>query len=312
MPKIIAKTLNMPREEWLKFRQKGIGGSDAATICGYNPYSSLIELWADKTGRISPKDDSEVMRQGRDLEEYAAQRFREATGKKVERQNKMFCHNDYDFITANIDRRIIGENAGLECKTTSVFNKSDFENGEIPLYYYCQCCHYMNVMGFDKMYLAVLVLSKAFYWFEIERDEKECKALLDAEINFWNTYVVPDVRPEPDGSESSKKVLQSIYQTQLENTAVLPEEEDNAAKLIDVKARKKQLELEENELTQKLITALDGNTEGLTANYKFSWKKQKRTNVDGKLLKQLYPEVYGKVSNESFSNIFRISERKKK
>lgn len=51
MARILAKTKDMPREEWLEYRRTGIGGSDAATVCGLNPYSSLIELWADKTWR---------------------------------------------------------------------------------------------------------------------------------------------------------------------------------------------------------------------------------------------------------------------
>lgn len=33
MARILAKTKDMPREEWLAYRRKGIGGSDAAKIC---------------------------------------------------------------------------------------------------------------------------------------------------------------------------------------------------------------------------------------------------------------------------------------
>ena len=185
MPRVLAKTDKTSREEWLELRKKSIGGSDASTVCGLNPYSSLIELWADKTGRIPPKEDSEAMRIGRDLEEYVAKRFCDATGKKVRRRNAMFQHDKYDFITANVDREIVGENAGLECKTTSVMNKSDFEGGQIPLNYLCQCRHYMNVMGYEKMYLAVLVMGRAFYWYEIPYDKSEGDTLLSMEIDFW-------------------------------------------------------------------------------------------------------------------------------
>ena len=40
----------MTREEWLEARKNGIGGSDAATILGLNPYKTTIELWEEKTG----------------------------------------------------------------------------------------------------------------------------------------------------------------------------------------------------------------------------------------------------------------------
>ncbi len=41
----------MNKEEWLEERKNGIGGSDAATILGLNPYKTNIDLWEEKTGR---------------------------------------------------------------------------------------------------------------------------------------------------------------------------------------------------------------------------------------------------------------------
>ena len=37
-------TKGMSREEWLKLRKTGIGGSDAGAICGLNPYSSPMKV----------------------------------------------------------------------------------------------------------------------------------------------------------------------------------------------------------------------------------------------------------------------------
>ena len=35
-------TAGMSREDWLRLRKTGIGGSDAGAICGLNPYVILI------------------------------------------------------------------------------------------------------------------------------------------------------------------------------------------------------------------------------------------------------------------------------
>ncbi|MDE5859902.1 MAG: YqaJ viral recombinase family protein [Oscillospiraceae bacterium] len=48
MAKILASTENMPYEEWLEYRKKGIGGSDASVVCGINKYKSPVELWLEK------------------------------------------------------------------------------------------------------------------------------------------------------------------------------------------------------------------------------------------------------------------------
>lgn len=102
MPVKIVNCKEISREEWLEYRRAGIGGSDAAVIVGLNPWRSLSELYADKLGLLPDKEDNEQMRIGRDLEEYVARRFCEATGKKVRRNNWMFHKSGNANLTATV------------------------------------------------------------------------------------------------------------------------------------------------------------------------------------------------------------------
>lgn len=43
------------REEWLKERQKGIGGSDAAVILGLNPYKTILDFGKKKQEEFKRK-----------------------------------------------------------------------------------------------------------------------------------------------------------------------------------------------------------------------------------------------------------------
>lgn len=95
-------TLGMEREEWLRLRKGGIGGSDAGAVCGLNPYSSPMSVYWDKTTDELDLRDNEAMRQGRDLEEYVARRFTEETGLKVRRSNKMYSGKRTWYIAAVI------------------------------------------------------------------------------------------------------------------------------------------------------------------------------------------------------------------
>lgn len=177
-------TLNMSREDWLRERKKGVGGSDAAAILGMNRYRSAYDVYADKIDIAPDMADNEAMRQGRDLEEYVAKRFSEATGKRVRRENSILLNPAYPFARANIDRAVVGEKAGLECKTTSVLNLKRYKNGDFPEEYYTQCMHYLMVTGYERWYLAVLVFGNDFKIFTIDRDEDEINALADAEEAF--------------------------------------------------------------------------------------------------------------------------------
>ena len=61
-------TAGMSRQEWLKLRKTGIGGSDAGAVCGVNPYASPIHVYLDKTQEEARERDNEPMRQGRAVE----------------------------------------------------------------------------------------------------------------------------------------------------------------------------------------------------------------------------------------------------
>ena len=62
-------TAGMSRQEWLRLRKEGIGGSDAGAVCGLNPYASPMSVYRDKTSDETEEKDNEAMRQGRDLED---------------------------------------------------------------------------------------------------------------------------------------------------------------------------------------------------------------------------------------------------
>lgn len=95
----------LTREEWLAERRKGIGGSDAAAIIGMNHYVTPYMLWADKTGQLPEQEDNEAMRQGRDLEQYVADRFIEATGKRVRRHTAIIRNPAYPSPTQTSTER---------------------------------------------------------------------------------------------------------------------------------------------------------------------------------------------------------------
>lgn len=310
MSRILVSTINLPHDKWLEYRRLGIGGSDSSTVVGLNPYNSLFKLYADKKGLIQHAEDTEIMRQGRDFEEYVTKRFCEATGKKVRRRNYMFQHNEYDFMLADIDREIIGENAGLECKTTSLFNKHDFENGEIPLYYYVQMTHYMAVMGYDKMYLAVLVLSKAFYWFEIERNEEEISALIAAESDFWNNNILTNKPPEIDGSEATIDAIKAIYGSDIDAESTVTISGNLMIKYEGAKSIYEESKAQFDTVKAEIQSKLGHSGYGESDKYRISWLPQSRTTVDSKKLKSEYPEIYAKCSKKSETRVLRINEIK--
>ena len=302
-------TLNMSHEEWLEHRQKSIGGSDASSIIGLNPWSSPYTVWADKLGKIPAKEDNEAMRQGRDLEFYVAERFCEATGKKVRRENNILINPDYPFAHANVDRMVVGEDAGLECKTTSALNLKNFKNGAFPDTYYVQCVHYMMVTGCKKWYLAVLVLNREFMVFEIERDEEEIAALAQSEAEFWR-LVESKTSPVADGSTSTTSTISILYPESNDESVNLFAFDTDLKQYMAISAQIKELEKLKDESANKVKAFLGETGRGETDNYKVSYVSTSRSTFDSKRFAADHKDIdLSEYYKNSTYRTFKVTEK---
>lgn len=303
-------TVGMSHEEWLEHRSKTIGGSDASAILGMNSYSSPYAVWAEKTGKLPPKEDNEAMRIGRDLEAYVAQRFTEATGKKVRRENNILLNPDYPYAHANVDRMIVGEDAGLECKTTSSLNITKFKNGEFPDNYYAQCVHYMMVTGCKRWYLGVLVLGKGFFHFVIERDEEEIKALAKSEEAFWE-YVKTNTPPAADGADATTKAISTIFPNSNTETVNLFGYEDSLRQYIALGKQIKELKTLQDEMANKVKSYMNEAGKGESDGFKVSWTTAEKSTFDHKRFAQEHPDVdLTTYYNHSSYRTFKVSEKR--
>ena len=128
-PQILVGTEGLPREQWLEYRRKGIGGSDAAAVLGISPFRTGRDLYYDKLNIVTA-DDAENWVQlevGTLLEPLVAKIFAHKTGYKIYRRPFMFRHPQYPWMLADLDYMVElpdGTSAILEIKTTN-YNAKD-------------------------------------------------------------------------------------------------------------------------------------------------------------------------------------------
>ena len=60
--KRLVSTLNLSKEDWLRYRKCGITGTDAGSILGLNPYRSAFQVYHDKISDTVENIDNEAMR----------------------------------------------------------------------------------------------------------------------------------------------------------------------------------------------------------------------------------------------------------
>ena len=303
-------TKGMSREQWLIERRKGIGGSDASAIMGQNPWASPLTVYLDKLEIVPEKEETEAMRQGTDCEEVVARRFERETGIKVKRCNKMFSHPEYPWMLANIDRQIVCKGfVGLECKTTSPFNKTDFESGEVPPNYFWQCQHYMAVTGAKEWYLAVMVFSTSFHIFRIARDENAINALVDAERIFWHDHVLAGEPPYPTGIDADDDAIDQMFSTaRYDGAANIDDMRQQLDSLALYEKDAKQLDEKIKAIKQALKLRMGMCTNASCGRWYVTWKDETRTSIDTKRLKAEAPETFAMYSKTTVTRPLKIKE----
>lgn len=316
MARKLINVKEISNEQWLQLRKKSLGGSDASSVIGINPWSSPLTLYADKLDVSIPKETKShgAMWLGKRLEDDIAQLYEEVEGKKTRKDNIMWVDDEYSFLTANVDRRIIGENAGVEIKSMSRerARKYDLEGGEAPEEYRAQCMHYLMILGWDYIDLAIYVLQEELYVIRIERDEEYIKDLREREIDFWTNYVMKKEMPAPDGSESSTEALKAFFPEAVSEYEVVDYSFDHLVEDYKEFARLERFYKTEKERVKDIACGKIGqNSYGRGAKWQCSWKPTSRTTIDSARLKKELPSIYAKYAKTSTTRRFNTKEIKK-
>lgn len=306
MCKVLVKTSGLSHEDWLRYRKLGIGGSDAGAICGLNPYSTAISVFLDKTNQDTDNFDNEAMRQGRDLENYVAERFMEATGLKVRKVNAIYYNEKYPHLQANVDRMIVGQNIGLECKTTNILNADKWKDGDVPAHYQLQCHHYMAVTGAQAWYIAVVILGKEFKYVRIDRDEDIIRNLISIETDFWYNNVLAGVMPDPDGSKAADNIINQYFKTATQKCVTLPEYQDKLSRRSELSELIDRLESEKKQIEQEIKLAMADAETAACGDYEVLWKNVLTSKLDVERIKQEQPDIYRKYLKEIQSRRFTV------
>ena len=202
------------REEWLRNRKNGLGGSDIAAVIGANPWMSNVELWEIKTGKRQQADISEkpFVQYGHDAEEHIRALFALDHPELVVNYTdwNSWSNLSFPWAVASLDgwtTEIATLRRGvLEIKTSEIQRSTDWEKweGGIPQQYFCQVLFYMAVIEADFADLRAAIRYTAKegdkrttirdYHIERSEVEEDIAYLMEQGGKFWD-QVENGIRP---------------------------------------------------------------------------------------------------------------------
>ncbi len=307
--KIVTSTENLPYEDWLEYRKRGIGGSDAAVVCGISRYKSPVELWLEKTDQIPTQEAGEAAYWGTQLEALVRAEFTKRTGIGISLVKQLLQSEEYPFMLANLDGVCEHPDLGMcifEAKTASAYKAGEWEDS-IPAEYMLQVQHYLEVTGYNAAYIAVLIGGNTFRWKLIERDDELISMLIELESAFWN-HVRERTAPPLDGSDASARFLAERFPNSVPRSEIaLP---DTAAELLiqyDQACEQLEAVTEQKQQAENRLKQMMGEHEiGTSGDRIITWKSVSQERLDSKTLKAEHPALYKRYTNKTSYRRFSI------
>lgn len=329
----IVNVLKITGEEWLKYRQTGIGGSDAAAIAGVNKYKSKLSAFLDKVNPIVSYDSpSEAAEMGHIMEPVIRKVFKDRNPDyKVYQSNFMWRSEEHPFMLANVDGLIYDKERGwgiLEIKNMSEYRLDEFGEEQIPIEFIIQSHHYMATLKLNYCIFAVFIGGNKYREFFVKRDESVIEYLIQLERSFWEENVMKNVAPEPDGSESSGEALKQLYSKGLDKERVLdlPSDTKELTQAYEFYSQQETEMKKKKEAIKQQLQALLGEyqtaqIEGDSKKVRWTFSKKFREDVfkeknpelyakfvkptlDAQAFKKAYPSLYKEFMTESGSRTF--------
>lgn len=309
-------------EPWLKARKLGIGGSDAAAVCGLGEFKSAFECYLDKTGTHPDGisiPDNRAMKWGRLLEDAVADENARRRGTMHVKPCWLYQHAEIDWMLANPDRLVIdpmrdglGIYEGKTCGPWMEERWGEDDSDSPATYALFQAVHYMAVLDLQWADIAVLISGQDDRHYRIERDDELVQMLITYETDFWDRVLRKDP-PDPTGTAGDKDLLQRMFDAVGGKEILVGEETSELAQQYDQFRKIEKTAEKEKERVGNALRLLMGDAEiALDVNKRVvcTWKKYEADQFEQKRLKEEMPRFAATYTSKETRRTLHVPKTK--
>jgi|TARA_R110000744_G_scaffold66792_4_gene136457 predicted phage-related endonuclease len=305
--------MNKQREEWLRERKGGLGGTDVACIiCASAKPSQKIgcfeksefALWADKSGLQveTAQQDSQAALRGNMMEKYVCDMYLHRLGSGAELVDTgLIWHpiNKRIFGTPDGLVKMNGTSFGMDAKTRR-FRKGWGKDGsqDIPLDVEVQMRVYMEVVDAPYWDIATFFGLDDLRIYRIQRDRELGEKIIELANNWWEKHITGNEPPPPDGSDKAKEILSLMHQRPDPDLFIEASKEDKEIRGQLLEIKKKQAELKKQKgLLENTLRSRIGDAIGIAG--VATWKPNRSSQVfDKSSFRKDNPDLYDKYTQE--------------
>lgn len=203
-------------EEQLAQRAAGIGSSEIAAVAGEDPYSSPMQVWLRKTGKMPDHGNTQASHWGDVLEPIIANEWAQRNDAGVQKVLRTYAKPGHPIAMATPDYFIDGrDDELLEIKApgymmSKAWGKTD-DVESVPKDKICQVQWQLLVTQREIWHLAALIGGQDYRQFTGTGDNETQMGLLFIAETFMEKHVRADIPPELDASPETKRWLADRY-----------------------------------------------------------------------------------------------------
>ncbi len=285
------------REEWLAMRRQDITASDVPAVCGVDPRRTVLQVYAEKLGLVSPQADSQIMRRGRWLESAFVDALADIKPQWETRRAKVYLRDETirlgatpDMVAVDPERDGVGI---VQCKVVSrpVFVR-DWRDGDdgpitVPLGYQLQTLTEAMLAGATWAVVAALVIDTFTADLVVSPVELHVGAwdrVRATVARFWTDVELgrqPQVDFERDG-----EIVRELYRHD-DGTEIDLSGDNRVSHLVEelerAKAQAKELAAHREAIETEIKAKLGTHSYGRLADGRYlSWREQHRKGYEVK------------------------------
>jgi len=323
----------------LRERKKGIGGSDAAAICGLSKWKTPVDVYLDKTTEEIKEYSNHTLERGNILEPLLKELFNKQFNVNVQTLDTIWS-KEHAFMFANLDGVLRDQEVLVDFKHYNRFKEKEWEeewSDQIPEDYLLQMQHYLAVTKLKKALVIVQFAEESIFeslykiiisedggihkalefvkseWlplkplkiYEVYPHEKLINKIIKIEKEFWHENVLKRIPP----TWTTRDDLAKLFPVAKEKSVIANQEEINMVTEREIK--KKEIEILEKEI-EKIGILLRGkmkdasflkNPEGKNL---VIWKNQRRKRLKQKELVADHPEIAKNYYVDEEFRVFRF------
>lgn len=194
--------------EWEKARGGlCITATEIAAVLGLSPWQSRFSLWHKKAGLPSPPfETNPAMEWGIRLEPAVAAKYADNHPELTLHKTGTWRHAQREWQRATPDR--IADDRLVELKTSPTGDEwgPDGDPDGVPIHYRCQTLQQMDVLGYQRTDLAVLIGGCDYREYTVWFDETDAQVMRDAAERFLDDVRCGN-RPDIDDSDATYQTI---------------------------------------------------------------------------------------------------------